>query len=82
MSHFWTLMNDEFGEAYATSLARDHVLGNLGGRTVLEALEQGEPPRTVWEALCEDMDVPVARRLGRDAKVARGAQGGQLGGKA
>ncbi|MDV3221106.1 MAG: DUF3046 domain-containing protein [Intrasporangium sp.] len=81
MSHFWMLMNDEFGEEYASSLARDHVLGTLGGHTVLEALEQGEPPRAVWEALCDDMDVPAERRLGRSARVARGAQGGQLGGK-
>lgn len=81
MSHFWTLMNDEFGEAAAGTLARDHVLGTLGGRTVIEALDQGEPPRSVWEALCEDMDVPPQRRLGRNTRVARGAQGGQLGGR-
>lgn len=81
MSHFWTLMNDEFGADYAATLARDHVLGSLGGRTVNEALEQGEPPRAVWDALCDDMDVPAERRLGRNTRVARGAQGGQLGGK-
>lgn len=77
MSHFWTLMNDEFGESYAGSLARDHVLGALDNRTVLEALEAGVPPREVWEAVCVDLDVPVEHRLGRDRGVARGAQGGQ-----
>ncbi|WP_076261057.1 DUF3046 domain-containing protein [Intrasporangium flavum] len=80
MSHFWTLMDDEFGEGYARSLARDHVLGSLGGRTVDQALADGEPPRRVWEAICDDMDVPAARRLGRDDRVARGAQGGQVAG--
>jgi hypothetical protein len=80
MSHFWTLMDDEFGEGYARSLARDHVLGSLGGRTVDQALADGEPPRRVWEAICEDMDVPEARRHGRDDRVARGAQGGQVAG--
>ena len=75
MSHFWTLMNDEFGEAYASSLARDHVLGALGNRTALEALDAGVPPRDVWEALCEDMDVPPVHRLGRDTRVARGGIG-------
>lgn len=79
MSHFWTLMNDEFGESYAGSLARDHVLGALDNRTVLEALEAGVPPREVWEAICADLDVPVEHRLGRDRSVARGAAGGQLG---
>ncbi|HET7397942.1 MAG TPA: DUF3046 domain-containing protein [Intrasporangium sp.] len=77
MSHFWTLMNDEFGQAYAGSLARDHVLHALSGRTVLQAIEDGVPPRDVWEAICEDMEVPAERRLGRSARPARGAQGGQ-----
>ena len=59
-------MDDEFGEAYARLLARTHVLGALGGRTAEESLEQGERPRTVWRALCDDLDVPEERRLGRD----------------
>lgn len=79
MSHFWTLMRDEFGEGYAESLARTHVLGALGDRTVRQALEQGLSPRAVWEALCEDMDVPESRRLGRDVRAARGGHGGQVG---
>jgi hypothetical protein len=79
MSHFWTLMDDEFGQAYAGSLARDHVLGALGDRTALQSIADGVPPRDVWEALCDDMDVPPERRLGRDDRVARGAQGGSAG---
>jgi hypothetical protein len=68
-------MNDEFGQGYASSLARDHVLGALGNRTALEALDAGVPPRDVWDALCEDMDVEPAHRLGRDTRVARGGVG-------
>ena len=79
MSHFWTLMDDEFGQAYAGSLARDHVLGALGDRTALQAIADGVPPRDVWEALCDDMDVPPEHRLGRDDRVARGALGGSAG---
>jgi len=71
ISQFWTLMDDEFGAAYAPTLARHHVLGVLGGRTVLEALDQGEHPRVVWLALCDDMDVPQERRLGRDTTPRR-----------
>jgi Protein of unknown function (DUF3046) len=66
MSRFWELMNDEFGVAYASSLARQHHVRELGDRTVMEALDAGESPRRVWEALCDDMDVPEARRLGAD----------------
>jgi hypothetical protein len=68
LSQFWTLMKGEFGEGYAGSLARDHVVGALGNRTVLQALEEGEAPRTVWLALCDDMDVPQDHRLGREPK--------------
>ena len=41
---FWERMRAHFGEAYADSFARDHVMAELGGRTVHQALEDG------WEA--------------------------------
>ena len=31
-------MREQFGEAYAESVAKDYVLSNLGGRTVNKAL--------------------------------------------
>ena len=65
-SRFWTLVEDEFGAAYAHSLARSHVMSALGGRTAVEALESGIAPRDVWLALCADMDVPEERRHGLD----------------
>ena len=71
VSKFWELMNDEFGEAYASSLARTHALHALGDLSVLEALERGESPRQIWQALCDDMDVPEARRLGSDRRPPR-----------
>ena len=71
MSDFWALMDDEFGAAYAHSLARDHVLGALGNRTPLQALESGVKPREAWLALCADMDVPAERWLGQELKSSR-----------
>ena len=65
-STFWELMGDEFGTAYAPSLARSQVLSALGDRTASEALDAGEDPREVWLALCDAMDVPDSRRWGRD----------------
>lgn len=59
-------MEDEFGEGYAHTLARGHVVQALGDRTVTTALDEGESPRRVWEALCEDLGVPERRRLGVD----------------
>lgn len=68
LSDFWRLMDDEFGAAYARSLARDHVLAALGNRTPLQALESGIMPREAWLALCVDMDVPVEHRLGKELR--------------
>jgi len=71
MSDFWRLMDDEFGAAYAHSLARDHVLGALDNRTPLQALESGVKPREAWLALCRDMDVPAERWLGKELRSPR-----------
>ena len=65
-------MAEEFGATYASTLARTHVLGSLGDRTAEQALADGEAPRTVWLALCEDLDVPEARRHGRELPRKRG----------
>ncbi len=62
-------MAEEFGAGYAGSVARRHTIRALGSRTADEALEDGVPPRTVWLALCDDMDVPEERRLGRDRRA-------------
>lgn len=59
-------MAEEFGAAYAGSLAASHVMSALGGRTAEEALAAGVSPREVWEALCDDLDVPEERRHGRE----------------
>jgi hypothetical protein len=52
-------MNEQFGEQYAQSLAKDYVLAELGGRTVERALADGEPAKTVWAAVCATFDVPA-----------------------
>ncbi|WP_460461513.1 DUF3046 domain-containing protein [Angustibacter peucedani] len=70
-SDFWRLMDDEFGPGYARSVARDQVVSGLGGRTVDEALAAHVPPRDVWFALCDQMDVPTERRWGVEAKPRR-----------
>jgi hypothetical protein len=64
-SEFWQLMDDEFGAGYARTVARDQVMAALGGRTAEEALVARVPPRQVWFALCDLMEVPSARRWGR-----------------
>ena len=65
-SRFWALAEDEFGAAYAHSLAGSLHVAALGGRTPLAALDAGTSPREVWLALCEAMEVPEERRHGLD----------------
>ncbi|RAX19355.1 MULTISPECIES: DUF3046 domain-containing protein [Actinomyces] len=60
-SEFWRAVDTVFGSAYGRSLAQDLVLSGIG-RTSVEALEAGVPPRDVWHALCDDTDRSEADR--------------------
>jgi hypothetical protein len=55
---FWDRMNSQFGENYAASVAKDYVLTGIGGRTVNQALADGEDVKTIWRAVCEAFEVP------------------------
>ncbi|OLF16935.1 DUF3046 domain-containing protein [Actinophytocola xanthii] len=59
---FRKMMADEFGEIRADMLARDHVFGALGNRTVDQALEAGVPAKEIWRAVCDTFEVPPERR--------------------
>ena len=62
---FWQRMADHFGAGYADTFARDHVMTELGGRTVHEALDAGWEAKDVWRAVCAAMDVPYGKPLTR-----------------
>ena len=51
-------MNAQFGDAYAQSVAKDFVFGQLDGRTVERALADGVDVKVVWRAVCETFKVP------------------------
>ncbi|MBL7490174.1 DUF3046 domain-containing protein [Frankia sp. AgB1.9] len=59
LTEFWSRMNRQFGTEYAESVARDHVLGSLGGATVEGALARGDDAKVVWRAVCQEFDVPA-----------------------
>jgi hypothetical protein len=44
-------MESLLGPAYADSYARDQVLATLGGRTVHQALKDGDDAKAVWRAV-------------------------------
>ncbi|QMU78767.1 DUF3046 domain-containing protein [Streptacidiphilus sp. PB12-B1b] len=62
LTEFWKKMNDHFGSSYADSFARDHVMTELGGRTVWQALDAGWEAKDVWRAVCTAMDLPASQR--------------------
>lgn len=61
LTDFWDRMRAEFGP-HAESMAELHVFSQLGNRTVMQSLAEGEPALRVWRAVCEAMEVPAARR--------------------
>ena len=61
MTDFWERMRLVFGP-HAESLAKNHVLTELGGRTVEQALAEGEPTKSVWRGVCEGLEVPAKYR--------------------
>jgi hypothetical protein len=62
LQDFWSRMSKQFGSMRAQSVARDHVFAALGGRSATEAIEAGVPVRKVWQAICEEYDVPPKER--------------------
>ena len=62
-SEFERAVAAEFGPR-AGALLVDLVLPTIDGRTAAQAIAAGVPPREVWLALCDEMDVPAERRYG------------------
>ncbi|MCW2778607.1 MAG: hypothetical protein JWN17_2332 [Frankiales bacterium] len=62
LTDFWARMERRFGAAYAASYARDMVLSELGGRTIHEALEDGDDAMAVWRAVCAATEVEASDR--------------------
>ncbi|CAN5401467.1 hypothetical protein BH09ACT10_BH09ACT10_07030 [soil metagenome] len=61
-SEFWDRMDNHLGSAYARTWADSQVLSSLGSRTVTEALESGESPKTVWRAVWAALELPATDR--------------------
>jgi hypothetical protein len=51
-------MREQFGNAYADSVAKDHVFAKLDSRTVNQALADGVDAKTIWRVVSDEFDVP------------------------
>ncbi|ATG55344.1 hypothetical protein CFK41_11640 [Brachybacterium ginsengisoli] len=61
-SEFTELADHVFGPALARTYTSDLVLEEIGGISAEQALERGVAVRSVWNALCDAMDVPDSAR--------------------
>jgi hypothetical protein len=61
-TEFWDRMGSALGEDYARFWAEQQVIADLGSRTVVEALDAGEAPKTVWRAVWATLDLPARDR--------------------
>lgn len=61
-TEFWARMEEALGSSYARTWSREHVIGALGGRTVVEALDAGESPKTVWQEVWRTLGLPASQR--------------------
>ncbi len=55
-------MDEQFGQVYAQSVAKDFVLAGLGDRTVSQALADGEDVKVIWRAVSAAFNVPERLR--------------------
>jgi hypothetical protein len=62
VTEFWDRMRDQFGPSYADAVARDQVIGSLGERSAIDALDAGIDPKQVWLAVCEHFELPLGMR--------------------
>ena len=60
---FFERLREVFGPAYASSVATDQVLPQLGGRTVNQALAAGEETVVVWRAVVAAYPDRVPRNI-------------------
>jgi hypothetical protein len=51
-------MEQVLGPGYCASWAHDHVLAELRGRTVDQALRDGDDAKSVWRAVVANLGLP------------------------
>jgi hypothetical protein len=63
LTDFWERLELAFGTGYARSVASDQVLPQLGGRTIVQALREGEETVNVWRAVVAAYPERIPPRL-------------------
>ena len=74
LREFWQLVDEVLGSAHGRELTRELVLRGLDHRTAVQALDDDVEPRTVWHALCDELEIPETR-AGARTRAARPRRG-------
>lgn len=61
-TEFWERMERHLGSSYARVWAEQFVIAALDRRTAQQALDAGVPPKQVWRAVWEVLELPVSER--------------------
>jgi DUF3046 family protein len=61
-TEFWARMEAALGPAYARSWARNQAIAALDGRTVDQALADGEDVKAVWREVWRVLELPARDR--------------------
>lgn len=61
-TELWQRLERALGPAYARTWAGHVVLADVGGRTVVEALEAGVPCKQIWRAVWRHLELPDRER--------------------
>ncbi len=61
LTEFWERMDNQFGAAYARSVAADYRVPKLAA-TVNEAIAAGVDTKMIWRAVCDAFELPKSVR--------------------
>ena len=61
-TEFWARLEHVLGRGYYRVWADQFVMSDLGRRTAQEALDAGVPPKQVWAAVWEALELPPSER--------------------
>ena len=65
---FWQLVDEVLGARTGVSSRASSCSRGLDQRTAIQALDDNVEPRTVWHALCDELEIPENARWGADAR--------------
>ena len=61
-TELWARLDSTLGASYSRVWAREYVLADLDGRTVVEAIAEGVPGKTIWRAVWAALELPDRER--------------------